>query len=412
MRVLEVADEKGQFCGKLMADLGADVIKIEPPGGEQARSVGPFLDDVPQRERSLYFWHYNTSKRGITLDLESANGRDLFRRLAGTADVVLESCSPGYLPSLGLGYDDLSKLNPKLIMCSITPFGQTGPWKDFKTCDLVQLAAGGQMASCGYDEVDVPERPPIAPGGGQAWQIGCHYAYIGIMAALVARDLGGEGQYIDSSIHEACALTTEGAVANWIYNNQVVWRHTGRHASVREIDTAWISGKPMKTKDGHYVTTAWSTPMELPAAMKRLGEWMDEYGMAQGLLDETYQTPEGIQEHKEELYEAIAKFYATLTGEELWHGAAKIGLPWAFIRSSDELMEDAHLKERGFYVEVEHPELGRSFTYPGAAATYNGSPWHIYRRAPLVGEHNQEILCGELGLSKAELAVLAESRVV
>ena len=136
---------------------------------------------------------------------------------------------------------------------------------------------------------------------------------------------------------------------------------------------------------------------------------MDQYGMAGGLLDEAYQTPEGIQEHHEELYEALAKFFSSMTGEELWHGAAKIGLPWAYIRSCDEIMDDAHLREWGFYVEVEHPELGRSFTHPGAAAMYNGSPWSISRRAPLVGEHNEEILCGELGLSKAELAVLAES---
>ena len=385
LRVLELADEKGQFCGKLMADLGADVIKIEPPGGEKARSMGPFLDDIPHRDRSLYFWHYNTSKRGITLDLEAADGRELFRRLASTADVVLETYSPGYLPSLGLGYDELSKLNPKLIMCSLTPFGQTGPWKDFKACDMVHLAGGGQMASCGYDEADVPERPPIAPGGGQAWHTGCHYAYIAIAAALVARDFRGEGQYIDASVHQALALTTEGAVSNYIYNGQVPWRHTGTHASVSEINTAHVSGIPLPTRDGHYATTSWNAPMLLPAAMKRLGEWMDQYGMAGGLLDEAYQTPEGIQEHHEELYEALAKFFSSMTGEELWHGAAKIGLPWAYIRSCDEIMDDAHLREWGFYVEVEHPELGRSFTHPGAAAMYNGSPWSISRRAPLRG---------------------------
>ena len=127
LRILELSDEKGQFCGKLMGDLGADVIKIEPPGGEAARRMGPFLDDRPHPERSLSFWHDNTSKRGVTLNLGTADGRHLFRRLAVTADVILETFAPGYLPSLGLGYDELREPNPGLIMCALTPFGQTGP---------------------------------------------------------------------------------------------------------------------------------------------------------------------------------------------------------------------------------------------------------------------------------------------
>ena len=222
LRVLELADEKGQFCGKLMADLGADLIKIEPPGGQNTRAVGPFLDDLPHRERSLSFWHYNTSKRGVTLNLDTQAGQALFRRLAATADIILETHPPGYLPSLGLGYDSLSSQNPKLIMCSLTSFGQTGPWRDYQVCDLVHLAAGGQMASSGYDPESVDNPPPIAPGGGNAWHIGGHYAYIGIMAALFYRDMTGEGQYIDASIHEACALTTEGAIAIYLSTGQVV----------------------------------------------------------------------------------------------------------------------------------------------------------------------------------------------
>ncbi len=137
LRVLELTGEHAQFCGKLMADLGADVIKIEPPGGQETREVGPFLDDQAGPERSLYFWHYNTSKRGITLDLETEDGRRLFRQMATKADVILETFKPGYMASLGLGYDDLKELNPKLIMCSLTPFGQTGPWKDYLGSDLL-----------------------------------------------------------------------------------------------------------------------------------------------------------------------------------------------------------------------------------------------------------------------------------
>src|ERR1041385_391967 len=229
LRVLELADEKGQFCGKLLGDLGADVVKIEPPGGESCRHIGPFLDDIPHPDRSLSFWYYNTSKRGITLNLETAGGRALFRRLAGDADVILETFRPGTLASLGLDYASLREQNPGLILCSLTPFGQTGPWRDYLSSDLLHMAAGGEMASCGYDEADVSKGPPIAAGGGNAWHMGCNYACIAIMAALVDRTLSGQGQYIDASIHEACALTTEAAIANYVYRGEVVRRHTGRH---------------------------------------------------------------------------------------------------------------------------------------------------------------------------------------
>ena len=407
LRVLELADEKGQFCGKLIADLGADVIKIEPPGGQSTRSVGPFLDDIPHRERSLYFWHYNTSKRGITLELGAADGRALFGRLASGADIVLESYDPGYLPSLGLGYQDLASLNPGLVMCSLTPFGQTGPWRDYRTSDLLHLAAGGQMASCGYDPEDVPDAPPIAPGGGNAWHIGGHYAYIAILAALFHRHMTGEGQYIDASIHEACALTTEAAVPTYIYTGQVVQRHTGRHAapgpSVRTQNP---------TNDGGWVQISGSGGNPTPARLRNLAECMDGYGLAQDLLDDKYQDPAIFRESMSHFQEVIGEFIAHVPQEEAWHGGQQRGYPWGAVRTMDEIVDDGHLRDRGFFVEVEHPELGRSFTYPGAAAVYNGSPWRISRRAPLIGEHNEEIFCGELGLSKEDLTVLAESGVI
>jgi crotonobetainyl-CoA:carnitine CoA-transferase CaiB-like acyl-CoA transferase len=407
LRVLELADEKGQFCGKLMADLGADVIKIEPPGGQSTRSVGPFLDDIPHRERSLSFWHYNTSKRGITLNLEAPEGRALFRRLVPQADIILETYPPGYLPSLALGYDELSRLHPSVIMCSLTPFGQTGPWRDYQTSDLLQLAAGGQMGCCGYDPEDVPDAPPIAPGGGNAWHIGSHFAYIAIMAAVCFRDLSGEGQYIDASIHEACALTTEAAVPTYIYTGKVVQRHTGRAAAVEKSDPTQFV-----TRDGAWLNTTRSGFNLTPARLRRLAEWMDKYGLAQDLLDAKYQSPATIQANVPHIAAALETFFANIPLEEAWHGGQELGLPWGAIRSMDEILDDHHLRDRNFFTEVSHPELCRSFIYPGPAALYSQSPWRISRRAPLIGEHNAEVFCGELGLSKAELAVLAESGVV
>ena len=405
LRVLEVSGQEAQFCGKLLADLGADVVKIEPPGGEASRAIGPFMDDVPNRERSLSFWHYNTSKRGITLNLESADAQGIFRRLAANSDVILESLPAGYLPSLGLGYEQLKEGNPGLVMCSLTPFGQTGPWKDFLTTDLVHLAAGGQMGCCGYDEIDVPGEVPIAPGGGNAWHMGSHYAYMAIMAALFYRTKTGKGQYIDSSIHDACALTTEMHINTYIYTGNVVKRQTGRHAAAAPGDPSQLL-----CGDGKYVNAA-ATRLT-PRQLRTMAEWMDNYGLAEDLLDERYMDAAYINEHRTYINDLVIKFVATLSQEEVAHGGQERGFNWGAVRTPDELVEDGHMNDRGFWVDVHHPELARSFKYPGAAGIYNGSPWRISRRAPLIGEHNEEVYCGELGLSSQELGYLVESGVL
>lgn len=406
LRILELADEKGQFCGKLFADLGADVVKIEPPGGEACRHVGPFLDDVPHPDRSLSFWYYNTSKRGITLDIETEAGAALFRRLAASADVVLETFRPGYLASLGLDYPALSTDNPALIMCSLTPFGQTGPWRNYESSDLLHMAAGGEMASCGYDAADVPGAPPIAPGGGNAWHMGSHYAYMAIMAALVYRTMSGQGQYIDTSIHEACALTTESAIANYIYRGETLQRQTGRHHA-----PAPTPRTQFRASDGMYVTALVGGRLT-PKYVKDLAALLGSYGMAGDLLDPKYQDQAVIDAHTAHIIDnLIANFIASLPAEEVYHAAQNRGFTWAAVRAPEELLDDAHLNDRGFWKQVEHPELGRSFVYPGEAAIYNGTPWHISRRAPLIGEHNAEIFHDELGLSVGELYVLAENNV-
>ena len=407
LRVLELADQKGEFCGKLMADLGADVVKVEPPGGETTRSAGPFLDDIPHPNRSLSFWHYNTSKRGVTLDLRSDEGRALFRCLASTADVVLETFAPGYLASLGLAYDALSAADPKLIMCSLTPFGQAGPWRDYQSSDLLHMAAGGQMASSGYDESDVPDAPPIAPGGGNAWHTGAHYAYIAIMAALVHRTSSGEGQYIDASVHDACALSTESAVASYIYRDDVVIRQTGRHHAAQPTPRTQYP-----TKDGKYVNALTGGRLD-PAYVRSLAEWFDGHGLAGDLMDERYRDPEVIQQNARHIVEEVlANFIANRTAEEVYHEAQERGYPWGAVRAPDDLLTDQHLEDREFWTEVEHPELARTFVYPGSGAMFNGSPWRISRRAPLVGEHNDEIFGGLLGLSREELARLSDSGVI
>ena len=407
LRVLELADEKGQFCGKLLGDLGADVIKIEPPGGEPCRRLGPFLDDIPHPDRSLTFWYYNTSKRGVTLNLETAGGRGLFRQLAMTADIVLETFAPGHLASLGIGQESLRADRPSLIVCSLTPFGQTGPWRDYLSADLLHMAAGGEMASCGYDDADVPGAPPIAPGGGNAWHMGAHFAYMAIMAGLVYRTVSGRGQYIDASIHEACALTTESAIANYIYRGETLIRQTGRHHAASPTPRTQF-----RSKDGTYVTALVSGRLT-PKYVKDLAALFDSYGMAHDLHDPKYRDADTIAANTSHIIDdLVAGFIASLPAEEIYHAAQARGFTWGAVRAPEQLLDDAHLHDRDFWKEVNHPELGRSFVYPGEAAIYNGSPWRISRRAPLVGEHNAEIFCGELGLSRGELSALAESRVI
>ena len=403
LRVLELTDEKGQWAGKIMGDLGADVIKIEPPGGQTTRTIGPFYQDMPDREKSLYFWHYNTSKRGITLDLETEDGRRLFRNLADGADVILETFNPGYMASLGLGYDDLKETNPGLIMCSLTSFGQTGPWKDYVGNDLLHLAAGGQMACCGYSDEDLLGAPPIAPGGGQAWHTGSHFACIGIISALMHRTRTGRGQYIDTSVHESCALTTEMHVNTWIYGKQVVQRQTGRHAAAQPNQKS-----QHMCGDGKFVNVGAQIVTRITGEqLKVLRGWYEELGLPVDLIDEKEQNPDVITDN-----ELFMMLLASATRDQIYHGGQKRGFNLGAVRAPDEVMEDPHLEDRGFWTAVEQPQVGKSFLHPGPAGIFNGSPWRISRRAPMVGEHNEEVLCGELGLSRAELAVLAESGAV
>jgi crotonobetainyl-CoA:carnitine CoA-transferase CaiB-like acyl-CoA transferase len=407
LRVLELADETGQFCGKLFGDLGADVVKIEPPGGEPCRRIGPFVNDIPHPERSLSFWYYNSSKRGITLNLDTADGLHLFRSLAATADVILETFRPGYLSSLGCDHAALSQQKPGLVLCSLTPFGQTGPWRDYLSSDLLHMAAGGEMASSGYDEEDAPNAPPIAPGGGNAWHMGCHFAYMAIVAALVHRTVSGRGQYIDTSIHEACALTTEAAIANYVYRSEVLRRHTGRHHAAGPSPRTQF-----RASDGNYVCALVGGRLN-PKYIKELADLLDTNGMAGDLRDSKYQDQAVITANTSHIIDGlVASFIASLPAEEVYHRAQERGFTWGAVRAPERLLDDAHLSDRGFWKQVAHPELGRTVTYPGEAAIYTGSPWRISRRAPLIGEHNREIFCGELGLSSGELAVLMENRVI
>ncbi len=199
-RVLDLAGPLGFHCVKLLADMGADVIKVEPPGGDEARQIPPFKDDLPHPEKSLYFLHYNTNKRGITLNLDSRDGRTILLELARSADVVVDTHRPGRLDELGLGYHALSAVNPSLILASITPFGQTGPWRDYKATDIAGMALSNLMVLTGE-----PGEPPLQGPGEIAYGMASTYGALGIAIALYDREESGKGQEIDVSMHECVA---------------------------------------------------------------------------------------------------------------------------------------------------------------------------------------------------------------
>lgn len=409
LRVLELAGEKGHYCGRLLADMGADVIKVEPPGGDTARQVGPFVDDKPDPNRSLFFWHYNANKRGVTLDL--AARPDLLSQLVGRADIVLETSPPGYLSGLGLGYEELSKPNPSLIYASLTPFGQTGPYRNFLTSDLVSLALGGPMASCGYD--DLPGAPPIRGEYHQAYHIGSHYAFVGILVALFSRGLSGRGQYIDVSIHEACSCTTEGAFPAWVYHQRIVKRQTARHATIRPTLPFHYA-----CADGKYLHIVGGVPRDA-RSWRLLVEWMATAGMAEDLAGEQYAEFRGIRNLEASdpisthIHDVIGRFFAALPSDEAYHECQKRGIAAGIIRSPEENLLDPHFREdRGFFVEIPATGLDKPALFPGPPYKFEKTPWSLRRPAPKLGEHNAEVYCGELGLSNDELTALAAAGAV
>ena len=237
--------------------------------------------------------------------------------------------------------------------------------------------------------------------------MGGHFAYMAIMAALVYRGASGQGQYIDTSIHEACALTTESAIANYVYRGEVLRRQTGRHHAPGPTPRTQFLAQ-----DGIYVTALISGGLN-PRNVKNLAALMDQFGLADDLNDPKYQDAAIVTASTAHIIDGVlANFIASLPAEVVYHAAQANGFTWAAVRAPEDLLEDGHLQDRGFWKQVEHPELGRGFTYPGEAAIFSDTPWRIACRAPLVGEHNMEIFRDELGLSLTEISALAESGVI
>ena len=404
LTVVELADRRNQWAGKLLADGGARVIQIEPPGGSPARRCGPFVDDVADPDRCLDYWWYNTGKQSVVLDIGRTPAQDLLRQLLTRADVFLESTPPGTLSSCGLDYRSVAK-NTALIYTSLTDFGQDGPWRDYQMNDAAHLALGGEMASTGYSDSSLT---PIGGQGHQAWHMGCVFALHGITLALFDRMTTGEGQYIDVSIHDCCAIGTEAAVPEWLYNGETFFRQTGMHAGARRLPDL-----ELPTGDGMYVIAVNQSFSDKSWA--QLVNWMDEKGVAGELTDEKYRT-EGVRtaEYRQGtvIRDAIRRLIAASKGEEVFHRAQSYGITWGVIRAPEENYDAPHYQQRDFWRAVEHPEIGRAIPYPRGPYMSDQLRIEPRGRAPRLGEHTTQVLERDLGLRDAEIAALAAAGVV
>jgi crotonobetainyl-CoA:carnitine CoA-transferase CaiB-like acyl-CoA transferase len=372
VRVLEFADESAEYCGRLLAGLGADVVKAEPPDGAPSRHIGPFLDDEPGPDRSLAFWADNVGKRSVVVEDEGE-----LLALCEAADVLVHTLGPAEAAQRGLGYASLQARTPSLVVCALTPFGQDGPWADYLADDLVLMALGGSMAACGYGPGPdgAYDTPPLACHGDQAWRTASTYAAVAVLGALAWRQDSGVGQLIDVSAHECSASMTEWHLMTYLCSGGVHRR--GPHPTLTAAD-----GRQVAALNPDFLG---------PHVFAGMLAMLEDEGVAGPLSDPAFADPVHRAGHYGEVWRALKRLAEKHDGETLYMLGQRAGLPWGVIRSPEEVLEDRHLRARGHFVELEHPELGRWVTYAGAPFLAHGSPWVMDRRPPLLGEHTDEV---------------------
>ena len=418
IRVLDLAGEIGQYCTKLLADLGADVIKIEPPEGDPVRDLPPFYHDEPGPDKSLYWLNLNTNKRSATLNIADAEGRKLLEKLVATADVVVESFEPGYLDGLGLGYEGLTKIKPEIILTSVTGFGQTGPHAHFKAPDIVGVAMGGIMWLAGD-----PQDPPNVPPWRQGYISASIQAAAGTMMAIYHRDVNGEGQHVDVSMQEALSMAQETAMQYWDMLQQL--RNRTGAGTILPISIPGIG--PYECRDG-WVYGFVGTPGGAP--WSDLLQWMIDEGAAEDLAEEPYhdfcmnlnmrfltslmQDPASlgdkikIMSHVEQV---LRRFVAGKGKWEVYEGAQRKRLLFGIVSTPEDIANNPQLQHRKWLTPIEHPELQDTLSYPGPPYRLSETPWAIRRRPPLLGEHNSEIY-SDLGVREDELERLHAAGVI
>jgi crotonobetainyl-CoA:carnitine CoA-transferase CaiB-like acyl-CoA transferase len=373
LKVVEISsDPGGEMTGKILGHYGADVVKIEPPGGSPSRQAGPWADGMVSPDTSLNFWYYNTSKRSVVLDTGAE--RTELDRLLGAADVLVLAATPAEQRSHGLDPDDLAARHPRLVVCAVTPFGQDGPWAEYLSSDLVALAAGGLLNSCGYDDHSIP---PIRPAENQAYHVAASFATISIFLALIEREETGAGQVIDLSVHDSVAVSPELANPYWFYPRALVKRQTCRHAQPTPTQPAIFA-----TLDGRYVYFALILADAKP--WQNLVEWMDSLGIAADLTDPEYGQLAHRQANFPHIQQMLEAFFLIQEADTIYHEGQARGLPIAVINSPDDVLADEHLQARGFFETVDDKE-GVGHLYPGAPIRFSASPPVPQRPAPTLG---------------------------
>lgn len=396
LRVIEVADELGEYTGLLLAGLGAEVIKIEPPEGNATRAIGPFLDDVEDPNRSLYFWNYNRGKRSVNLDIRTRAGREHFLRLLASADILLDASCGDVNAALGLDRAALAKKFPRLVTARLTPFGDDGPWAGFRGSDLIHLALGGVMKNCGYDpdpnlNYDLP---PIAPQIWHAYHIAGEQMAVGIIGAMIHRLHTGESQDISVAVHEAVSKNPELDTVSWIMLRAPLWRLTCRHAASAPNHSPAIA----HTKDGRWLITWGIGARDQANLIPMLEKYNAQADLEPPAPDANLRARNvpgsaATNEKSAHILEVIQRFVRAFRYEDApWAEAQGRGLLWAPLRKPHENALDEHWLMRHTFQDVEHPELGRSFRYPTSKWLSSATSWQVGRRAPLVGEDTGAVL--------------------
>ncbi|TQN38015.1 benzylsuccinate CoA-transferase BbsE subunit [Blastococcus colisei] len=399
LRVLDLSGPLGNYCGKLFAELGADVVLVEPPGGTALRHQPPFADDRPGLERSLPFLYTNTSKRSLRLDLDQPEGQQVLRDLAAGADLVIETDSPGRMDARGLGHEQLSKDNPRLVTTSITPFGQTGPYAQYEASDLVCLAMGGLLYLGGY-----VDGPPVQAGQEQAYVAGNLFGAVASMLAVTAAETSGQGQHVDVSVQESVVMGLENAAQFQDLEGRVRRRTGGRQ---------WRAGAGVfPCADGYVYLLAGGIGGN--RFWPNLVAWLDSEAAprVEDLRGEQWGEREFVEaeENRDLFAEIFLPFAANRTKAELYRDAQKWRVPLCPVSKPSDILQSAQLRHRNYFVSVEGPD-GAPAVMPGAPYALSDTPWRLKGRAPRLGEHSVEIL-HELGCSAERVAGLRQAGVI
>ena len=406
-RVIDLADEKGQLCARLLAELGADVIKVEPRAGDRTRANGPFYRDEEGRESSLYWWAMNAGKRSVTCELRLEPGRDLFHRLVAGADAVIETSAPGTAKGTGADPRTLQKVNPGAVVVSITNYGQTGPARNLPATDIVGSATGGHMYLNGSDE-----RGPVRTTAPQAYAQVNLQAAVGAVIALYARGANdGLGQHVDVSMQEAMANAMDNAQQTWDIlqiNNR--GPGSGRMVGGR-VGPRYI----YETADGWVAALGLGGLIGPNSAV--MIDWLDQTGEAGPLTSphwrERLSVVQPLEEGEQELVVGLLQqFCRTRRKDDLVREAQARGAGWAPVYSPREIVESDQLSARDYWVQVRHEDIGETFVYPGAPWKLSGTPWKQRGRAPHLGEHTAEVYGEVLGLEPDEISRLRRSMVI